>query len=234
MQTTLKLSIAALTIAAGLSACAGKSATDAAKRDDFSRDLQLASSTTMDLAGPKVNPALLTSLETKPQGAPEAATAVRKGAGNRAVRSHTPTVRATPEMDVAAVDDNSEQVTVESDAPVPAPTNEPVAVAPRPSPVPVIVQAGNGSGDYGTSGNGGGIFGPGGGIGGVIIRGGGVDGDHCEIPGRGRGGVMRSPPIYLPYPGAGMPRSGGSIGRGGMGASRGGGSGGVGMGRRGR
>lgn len=232
MKTAMKLSIAGLTIVAGLSACAGRGATDTAKKDDFSSDLQLASSTTMDLAGPKVNPALLSSLETQPQGAPEAAKTVKKGAGNGAIRSKTPTVRATPEMDVAAVDESSDQVTVESQAPVPEPTNEPVAVAPRPSPVPVVVQAGNGSGDYGTSGNGGGIFGPGGGIGGVIIRGGGVDGDHCE-PHGGRGGVMRGPPIYLPQPGASIPRSGGSIGRiGGMGGSRSGAGGGSGMGRR--
>lgn len=218
MQTPMKFSIPALLVAAGLSACAGKSSTDGAKQDDFSRDLQLASSTTMNLATPKVDPALLTSLETRPQGAPQSASTVKRGAGNRAIRSQTPTVRATPEMDVAAVDDNSEQVNVEAEAPVDA-TSEPVAVAPRPSPVPVVTQAGDGSGDYGTSGNGGGIFGPGGGIGGVVIRGGGVDGDHCEIYGTRR---SRRPtyggPIYMPMPIS----TGGGIGigsrnRGGMG-----------------
>lgn len=205
MQKTIKLSIAALLVGAGLSACAGKGSTDTAKQEDFSRDLQLASATTMNLATPRVDQALLTSLETKPQGSPQAATPVRRGAGNRAVRSQTPTVRATPEMDVATVDDNTEQVNVAIEAPVVEPTSEPVAVAPRPSPVPVTTTAGNGGGDYGTSGNGGGIFGPGGGIGGVVIRGGGVDGDHCEIQGTGgrRGRASRPTyggPIYLPMP----------------------------------
>jgi len=208
MREMMKLSIAALSVAAGLAACSGKGSTDAAKQDDFTRDLQLASSTTMNLAGAKVNPSLLNSLETKPQGAPQAAKTVKKGAGNRAVRSNTPTVRATPELDVAAVDDHSEQVDVVTAAP--AAETEPVAVAPRPSPVPVVLQGGDGGGDYGTSGNGGGVFGGGGGIGGVVIRGGGVDGDHCEIHGTGRGGRMPGP-IYMPNPGTSIPRTGGGI-----------------------
>jgi hypothetical protein len=197
VRTTRKLSIAAFVVAAGLAACSGGKATDAAKADDFKRDLQLASSTSLDLAGGKVDPALLNSLETTPQGAPQAAKTIKKGAGSRAVRSHSPTVRATPEMDVAAADDNSEQVTTEAIAPVPEPSHEPVAVAPRP--VPIVVQAGDAtSGDYGTSGNGGGVFGGGGGIGGVVIRGGGVDGDHCEIH-SGRGRTTRGP-VYMPAP----------------------------------
>ena len=244
MQSKMKLSIATLSILAGLAACAGSKTTDAASQADFKADLQLASSTTMNLASPRVDPALLTSLETRPQGAPQAAKTVKKGPGNRAVRSQSPTVRATPEMDVAAVDESSEQVNVVTQAPAPEST-EPVAVAPRPTPVPVVVQAGNGSGDYGTSGNGGGIFGPGGGIGGVVIRGGGVDGDHCEIH-NGRGGTMRGP-VYIPSTGGVIPRSGGiTIGRssGGFGGtSRTGGisrtsgarpSGGIGMRARGR
>jgi len=191
----MKYSITAVTLAVGLAACSGGKSTDSAKADDFKRDLQLASSTSMDLASPKVDLALLNSLETKPQGAPQAAKTVKRGAGNRAVRSKTPTVRATPETDVAASDDNSEQVTTVTNAPVPEPTKEPVAVAPRP--VPVVVQAGDATaGDYGTGSNGGGVFGGGGGIGGVVIRGGGVDGDHCE-PHGGRGRTTRGG-IYMP------------------------------------
>src|SRR5207237_6793206 len=82
MRSTMRLSIAALAV--GLAACSGNKASDTAKADDFKRDLQLASSTTMDLAGPKVDPALLNSLETKPQGAPQVAKTLKKGAGNRA------------------------------------------------------------------------------------------------------------------------------------------------------
>jgi hypothetical protein len=198
----MRLSIAALSLAAGIAACGEGRATDTAKQEDFKRDLQLASSSTMDLAGPKVDPALLASLETKPQGAPEAALTVKKGAGNRAVRSNTPTVRATPETDVAAVDESAEVVEMVTDAPVPEPSNEPVAIAPRPT--PVVIQSGGGAGDYGTSGNGGGVFGGGGGIGGVVIRGGGVDGDRCEIHNGGRGRTSRGP-VYIPS----VPRTGG-------------------------
>ena len=220
MPTSMKLSISAFVLAAGVSACAGKNATDLANQDDFKRDLQLASST-VSLTTPKVDPSLLT-LETKPQGAPLTASVVKKGAGTRAVRSKTPTVKAAPQTDVAASDESSSQVDVLAEAPAPE-VSEPVAVAPRPSPVPVIQTSGDGSGDYGTSGNGGGIFGPGGGIGGVVIRGGGVDGDHCEIHGarrpRNTGGVYM-PPSRMP---------GTVIGSGGgMGTSRRGGMGGIG------
>ena len=215
MQNPMKHLIPVLSVAVVLAACSGAKSTQASDKDDFKSDLQLASST-VDLAAPKVDPLLLNSLETKPQGAPQAAKTLKKGAGPRAVHSRTPTVRATPETDVAATDDNSDAVNVVETAPVPEPTQEPVAVAPRPSPTPVVVDAGDGSGDYGRSGNGGGIFGPGGGIGGVIVRGGGVDGDHCEPHGT-RGGI--GGPIYMPVPI--IPRTGGIFVGGGIG-SRGG------------
>jgi hypothetical protein len=207
---TMKHFLPALSVAVILAACSGAKSTKVSDRDDFKSDLQLASST-VDLASPKVDPALLNSLETKPQGAPQVAKTIKKGAGSRAVRSKTPTVRATPETDLAASDENSNDVNVVETAPVPEPTQEPVAVAPRPSPQPVVVDAGDGGGDYGRSGNGGGIFGPGGGIGGVIIRGGGVDGDHCEPHGT-RGGI--GGPIYLPS----IPRTGGIFVGGGIGS----------------
>jgi hypothetical protein len=199
----MKLSIAVLSLAVGVAACSEGRATEAAQQDDFKRDLQLASSTNLDLAGHKVDPSLLSSLETQPKAAPIAAVTVKKGAGNRAVRSQTPTVRATPTEDVAAIDDAADEVVTIEEVPVPEPTSEPVAVAPRPTPVG-IPAAGGGSGDYGTSGNGGGVWGTGGGIGGVVIRGGGVDGDHCEIHGTGRGGRMGGP-VYVPS----VPRTGG-------------------------
>ena len=204
MKNPTKLSIAALSLAVGISVCRNGQAADVAQQDDFKRDLQLASSTTMDLAAPKVNPSLLTLSETKPNGAPQAAKVVKTGAGNRAVRSHTPTVRATPDVDAAAVDETNDVVQTVAEAPVPETTSEPVAVAPRPQPVN-IPGAGTG-GDYGTGSNGGGVLGGGGGIGGVVIRGGGVDGDNCEIhTGRGRypggrvGGI--GGPVYIPIGG---------------------------------
>jgi hypothetical protein len=209
---TRSLSIGALAVAAGLAACGDSRSTDTS---DIERDLQLASASTMNLAAPRVDPALLTSLETKPQGAPERAATVKRGPGTRAVRSEAPTVEATPDVDVAAVHEVEQEVQTESVAPEAEPTNEPVAVAPRPA--PVVVQAGN-AGDYGTSG---GIFG-GGGVGGVVIRGGGVDGDNCELHRRGRGGSVLGGgtirgPVYSPS----VPRTGGIL-IGGASPSRGG------------
>jgi hypothetical protein len=188
----MKLSLAALAFTAGLAACGDAKATDASQ-EDLQRDLQLASATTMNLASPRVDSALLNSMETKALSAPEVAKTVRRGAGTRAVRSEAPTVEAAPDVDVAALEE-SEEVEAESIAPVPEPTNEPVAIAPRPAPM-VIPTAG--AGDYGVGGSGGGIFGGGGG---VVIRGGGVDGDNCELHRNGgRRGTSRGP-IYFPSP----------------------------------
>ena len=187
-----------LLVAGGIAACTGAPANSAS--DDFARDLQLAS-TAVDLAGPGVDSALLGRLETQPKAAPQPAARVVRGSGERAVVSRTPTVRATPAMEVAAVDEGEETESLD-EAPVPEETMEPVAVAPRPT-GPVVVQTG-GAGDYGTGG--GGIFGggrSGGGIG-VVIRGGGVDGDNCELHRGGRRGTTRGP-IYLPRPVASNP-----------------------------
>jgi hypothetical protein len=206
--TTIKLSLAALAFTAGLTACGDAKATDVAQ-EDLQRDLQLASATTMNLATPRVDSALLNSMETKALSAPEVAKTVRRGAGTRAVRSEAPTVEAAPDVDVAAVEE-SEEVEAESIGPVPEPITEPVAVAPRPAPM-VIPTAG--AGDYGTGGSGGGIFGGGR----VVIRGGGVDGDNCELHRNGgRRGTARGP-IYFPSPTAPpstvvRPRPGISIG----------------------
>lgn len=193
MRTTIKLTFAALAVA-GVAGCGDARATDAAQ-EDLKRDLQLASSATMNLVAPPVDSALLTSMESKPNGAPAPATVVKRGAGTRAVRSHTPTVRATPVVEVAALDASNE---VMSESEAPAPENaEPVAVAPRPAPP---------AGDYGTGINGGGV-GAGGGSGGsgVVIRGGGVDGDNCDLHRRRPGGVFGGGggyggPIYIPQP----------------------------------
>jgi hypothetical protein len=217
MQGSMKRSLVSLSILSVIAACAGSDKTDASAQDDLKRDLQLAA-TSVDFATPKVDPALLTSLETKPNNAPEPSKVLKKKAGPKAVQSKTPTIKTDPLMEIAASEDESAQTTVEAPAPVPEPTNEPVAVAPRPTPAPVVLPTGNDGGDYGTSGNGGGIFGPVGRGGGVIIRGGGVDGDHCEIHARGprRGGIYypnmggsRIPqprPQYIPPMGAGSPR----------------------------
>ena len=183
-----------LLLVVGASACGDAAATGA---DDFARDLQLASST-VNLASVGVDSTLLGTLETRPSAEPKPSTTLKKASGNRAVRSRTPTVRATPSVDVAEGEE-SEVVETIAEAPAPVETHEPVAVAPRPAP-PVIVATGDAAGDYGTSGSGGGIFGGGGGGGGVVIRGGGVDGDNCELHRTGRRGGTSRGPIYVPVP----------------------------------
>ena len=191
MRTSLKLPISAALLATALVAC-GKSK-DTASQDDFKRDLQLASATNLDLAGGKADPKNLT-FENKPSGAPEASRVVKKGAGSRAVASKTPSVRATPDNDVASTEEEGASET--SDV-APAPEHsEPVAVAPRPAPVNIPASAG---GDYGNAG--GGVLG--GGMGGVVIRGGGVDGDHCQPHGGTRRGGTG---VYFPGGGVFIPR----------------------------
>lgn len=202
MRKTTKLSLAALALTTGMFACADAPAAET-RNADLQRDIELASATTMKLATPRVDSALLTSMETQPQATPEVAKTVRRGAGSRAVRSETPTVRATPVVEVAELEE-SEEVQTESIAPAPEESSEPVAVAPRPAPV-VLPTGGEGGGDYGTSGNGGGIFGGGSGRGGVVIRGGGVDGDNCELHRRPRRGGIAGPVYYPNTPRTGMP-----------------------------
>jgi hypothetical protein len=187
MRPTFRIASAALALTAV--ACAPAAKTDT----EFQRDLQLASATTMDLAAPAVNPALLT-LENAPAAAPAPAPVIQKAPeAPLAIQSEAPTVEATPEPDPAPVQESVETLTAPAPAPAPVESNEPVAVAPRPQPAPVVAAGGTGAGDYG---RGGGVWGNGGG---VIIRGGGVDGDHCIPRGR-RGGVIFSGPVYVPRP----------------------------------
>ena len=202
--TTTKLAtLAAMLLTAGLMACGTSGKSGTASNDDFKRDLQLASATNMNLAAPKVDPALLT-LETAPRGAPQPTPTLKKAEGPKAVRSEAPTVEAAPEPEAAAVQEEVPVATTVAPAPAPQ-SNEPVAVAPRPMPAATQPGGGAGTGDYG---RGGGVFG--GGIG-VVIRGGGVDGDNCDLHGRGRPTIIYRSPVYVPRPLVPTSGRGGSI-----------------------
>ena len=195
MRTPVKLATAIFAISAA--ACAPAAKTDSAS-DDFKRDLQLASATNMDLAAPAVNPALLTSLETAPGGAPKTARTIKKAAdGAVATPSEAPTVPAAPEPEPAPVEETQPVAPAPAPAPVPVETSEPVAVAPRPSPVPAIPTSG--AGEYG---RGGGVLG--GGTGTVVIRGGSAGDDHCDPHGR-HGGIIFRSPVYVPRLGGSNP-----------------------------
>lgn len=193
MRTSVKVTLAALAfigVAGAIAACSDAQADESAGNTELQRDLELASAATLALAGRAVDSANFASIETKPASAPEKATVVKKGAGSRAVRSKTPTVRSAPDPVPAASEVEGEAL-AESEAPA---ESEPVAIVPVPAPV---VGPTAPAGDYGS---GGGIFGSGGGrIGGggvgVVIRGGGVDGDNCELHRRPRG---NRGPIYVP------------------------------------
>ena len=205
MRTTTKLAaLATMILAAGLVACGTSGKSGTAAKDDFKRDLELASATNMNLAAPKVDPALLT-FETALRGAPLPAPTLKKAAGPKVVRSEAPTVEAAPEPEPVAVEEAAPVVTTVARAPVPEPTPEPVAVAPRPTPAATQPGGGAGIGDYG---RGGGVFG--GGIG-VVIRGGGVDGDNCDLRRRGGPTIIYRSPVYVPRPLTPTVGRGGSI-----------------------
>ena len=213
MRTLLKVSMIPVVLSAVVLSACGKSSTraDGAISDELKRDLQMASSTSLDLASRQSAAAFpLTEL---PAATPSPSTTLRKSAGPKAVRSRTPTVKAAPEPTVATeVEEPEVEVTAEAPSPTLEPMPEPDAPAvPRPSP---INPAPAGDGSWGRNGGGsapGGVGGGSvlGGIFGVVIRGGGVDGDRCEIHNRrprNRAGILnggiytgpRSGPSRLP------------------------------------
>jgi hypothetical protein len=169
-----------------LAACGKNGASpDRAMSDDLKRDLQLASSSSLDLASQQASKGFALT-EIGQSSAPSPSLTVKKGAGPKAVKSKTPTVKAAP---AATVDAKAEEPTVEVMAQAPSPTTEPTPdptapAVPRPSPTPIDPNGGegargqNGGGTNPGAGDGGGsILG---GIFGAIIRGGVVDGDHCD------------------------------------------------------
>ncbi|HKW48512.1 MAG TPA: hypothetical protein VJN70_13780 [Gemmatimonadaceae bacterium] len=194
--------------------------------EDLKRDLQLASSTSLDLASQQASASFpLTEIPISPAPSP---TSVLKKAksGPKAVRSKHPTVKATPEPSVVA---NAEDPQTDVMQKAPSPTTEQVPdpsapAVPRPSPTPTIPNGGEGAhgrdggGPNTGAGDGGrgpstgdGIGGIIGGIFGVIVRGGVVDGDHCDPRTDRRRGPRRLPPPYNPnnpYP---FPSGGGVL-----------------------
>jgi hypothetical protein len=201
VRTALGSSAIAIGVSALILAACGRNgaSSNQAMNDDLKRDLQLASSTSLDLASQQSSKTFALT-EIGQSAAPAPATAVRKGAGPKAVRSKRPTVKAAPEPTVAV---QSEKPTTEVAVEAPSPNTAPVPDAsapavPRPSSTPTDPNGGegahgrNGGGPNPGAGDGGGsILGS---IFGAIIRGGTVDGDHCDPRGRGR----RGPPPGFP------------------------------------
>jgi hypothetical protein len=181
--------------------------------DDLKRDLQLASSSSLDLASQQASKSFALT-EIGQSSAPSPSLTVKKGAGPKAVKSKAPTVKAAPD---ASIEAKAAEPTVEVMAQAPSPTTEntpdPAAPAvPRPSPTAIDPNGGegangrNGGGANPGAGDGGGsILG---GIFGAIIRGGVVDGDHCDPrnDGRRRRGPNSYPNTPFPSPGSTIPR----------------------------
>ena len=219
MRTPLRIALLPIALTAVVAVGCSQSSTPSDRQlsDDLKRDLQLASSTSLDLASKQAAAAFpLTEVPIKSSAS--TSPTVRKAAGPKAVSSKTPTVKATPEPTLAVeAEHTEEQVTVEAPSAVMEPVPEPDAPAvPRPSPVNPAPSGDGSWGRGGTGSSGGGAVL--GGIFGVIIRGGGVDGDRCEIHDRRgrnrRGGVYSAPPSN-PYPmtpsGSGTRRTGGDV-----------------------
>ncbi len=203
MRTPTK--IAAMSAALLALAACGRTKTDA-KNDALSKDLQLASSS-IDLATTRPNNITLSPVEEMPLSKPERARSLKKAAGPKAVRSHTPTVRATPTTEAAAEQPAPQTQTVEAPSPVPEAAPAPsLPPATRPSPAPI---PGPDPGTGRAQGDGGGstIGAILGGILGGVILGGGVDGDRCEPHGGRRGRGPYGGGVIVPvYPrGGGIP-----------------------------
>ena len=216
MHKFIKVSVipvAALAVACGR----GKSAEEAALTADLKRDLEAASSSTVELAATAHDyqpTRFVSAIESPRESAP-----VRRRNVRRPVAR--PTAAAEPEVAKApdpAPENKVEIAEIEqsTEAPAPAietPTN--VAVTPRPTPVgsaPATTDAGSGGAGGGTRGGGLGGIGEAIGtvIGVVVIRGGAGGVDHCDprTDRRPRNGPMGFPAgIYGPVSGAPLPNT---------------------------
>ena len=200
VRTVMRSSMLAVGLSAVVLAACGKNGAspNKAMSDDLQRDLQAAASSSLDLASQQASKGFALT-EIAQSSAPSPAPTVKKGAGPKAVKSKTPTVKAAPDNSIQS---KAEEPTVAVMAQAPSPTTEPTPdptapAVPRPSPTPIDPSGGegaqgrNGGGPNPGAGDGGGsVLG---GIFGVIIRGGVVDGDHCDPRRDGRHGRQRPP-----------------------------------------
>jgi len=213
-STMFAVALSAVTLAA----CGRNSApADRAMSDDLKRDLQLATTSGLDLASQQRSKAFPLT-EIPQSSAPSPTRSLKKAAGPKAVRSKQPTVKASPEPTVvASAEDPQAETTQNAPSPTTEPTPDPAAPAvPRPSPTATDPNGGEGAHGRHGGGSNGGISDAGsvlGGIFGVILRGAIGDGDHCDPRRDGRvsgrrpvhnypqdpGVIIRGTPSRLPY-----------------------------------
>jgi len=179
-----------------LAACGRNSPpTDRAMSADLKRDLQLATTSGLDLASQQRAKAFPLT-EIPQSSSPSPVPALKKASGPKAVRSKHPTVKASPEASVVAnAEDPQTEVMQKEPSPTTEPMPDPAAPAvPRPSPTPTDPSGGEGAHGHGGGGSNRGVSDAGsvlGGIFGVILRGAIGDEDHCDPR---RDGTVRGRP----------------------------------------
>ena len=227
MRTIMRSSMLAVGLSVVVLAACGKNgaSSNRAINDDLKRDLELASSSSLDLASQQASKGFALT-EIAQSNAPSPTPTVKKGAGPKAVKSRTPTVKAAPDASVESkAEEPTTEVMVQAPSPTTGPTPDPTQPTPDPMapavprPTPTTIDPNGGSGARGQNGGGpapgagdggGSILG---GIFGTILRGGVVDGDHCDPRTDGRrprGRPPHSGPSTFPntpYP-RGIPRRG--------------------------
>jgi hypothetical protein len=197
--------------AIAVAACSGKSRSNTASaNDDLKRDLELASSPRMELAGAQNQRQQVVSAIERVAAPVAGHTAPR-------YRPHADPTPAPAEVTAAPDPSPTTVATAPEPQPEPQPTAQQPVSGPSPSDAPVagarpqapVIAEGPAPSEGRDRG------GWGGGWGGVVIRGGGVDGDHCDPRGaHGRHGGMNGGiggfPIGLPIGGVviGMGRGG--------------------------
>src|SRR5919199_2450676 len=192
------VTVVALPLALVALAC-GKQERRAAA-DDLSKDLELASASTPELASSAQrfqHTQVISVIEQTPGYERAPAPVPKKRVARRTPRATEVAEAKQPEPEVVPI---QAPVTVADATPQPVPAPEPTA-GPRPTPVPVTYPGGGGA--TSTGGRGTDIGTAIGTIIGVVIRGGVVDGDHCDP--RGTVGRRGGQPGDFPFPVAGVP-----------------------------
>jgi hypothetical protein len=181
--------------AVGVAIAVARSGSGAKTNDKFSADLQSAQAAGLDLAQSQ-GAKRYALTEIAPDSKPQPSKTIKPNNGPKAIRSKTPSVKASPEPVAAQTVEEIPQTTVTENA-APVPSDIPVPAVPRPVPQtsesdgPILA----GGTARGRSGDGGGIGL--GGIFGAIIRGGTVDGDNCDPrPSSGGRQPNRTQPIF--------------------------------------
>jgi len=211
VRTFLRVLVAVPTVAL-VAACGGSRESDTSLSNELQKDLELAKSTSLELASAsRRSPLAVSGVERVPTGqSREADRAPRAVPRRQSPPALVNVARRSADVDeapVPAVDADAEAALGEAPALEEAPAGE-LAEAETPAPTPEVVSSpqalpeGVGGGRPRDPG-GWGDIGAGRGTG-SVVRGGSVgDDDHCEIHG-GRGTIIsigrRLPPVYNPRP----------------------------------